>query len=552
MPSKKSIRKKSTKSKKTSSGKTHRLHNKKESNKRETIKSKKKDNSSDKETSEELEKSEGSVEEQHSVSKTKQKKDDNQKINYEPIIYEIPKEKEPIFKNDVSPIYSSSYAFPRLDLGFHYYIHTAKSKMELTTQIKFNKNIYNVVLPFETEISENINSSNVSSKTEKSETDENNKIENSINQYSRKFFAKKPEILSRGFFKLWEILNMFDLIPLNASKFSSAHLAEAPGGFAQATVYFRELYSTVSDDKRSDKFYGISMTTTDKKHKHSNKKIDTEFTKYYSENNKKQKASKFITYKACDEEVAAGVKGDLTNPVCIKNFTDKFKSNKVMFVTADGGFDWQNENIQEQEAIKLILGQICTAIKIQDDKGNMIIKFFEIFTGVSLKLIALLASCYNKVYIVKPLTSRESNSERYIICIGFHLSEKETKKIFSDLLSVIEESDKKNSQIIDIYPDYQIPIKLKGTLCAINTEISNRQIVVINKIIAYIKTNNQYGNLYSLYKENQIKANNYWVNLFFNSDHGHTTRMTQLILKYILPKTINNAEKFISIFKKSE
>mgnify|MGYP003718068581 CR=1 FL=1 len=51
----------------------------------------------------------------------------------------------------------------------------------------------------------------------------------------------------------------------------------------------------------------------------------------------------------------------------LKNKQDK-KSQYADLITADGGFIWSNENFQEQEAYKLILGEIITALKIQKRK----------------------------------------------------------------------------------------------------------------------------------------------------------------------------------------
>ena len=51
------------------------------------------------------------------------------------------------------------------------------------------------------------------------------------------------------------------------------------------------------------------------------------------------------------------------------------------FITADGGFYWNNENYQEQEAYKLILGEIITALNIQK-KMELCIKKYLIFLQI--------------------------------------------------------------------------------------------------------------------------------------------------------------------------
>ena len=80
-------------------------------------------------------------------------------------------------------------------------------------------------------------------------------------------------------------------------------------------------------------------------------------------------------------------------------------------VTADGGFDWDDENFQEQEAYQLILGESIAALRVQNKKGSFILKLFETFTVASLKIIYLVSSFYEESYICKPLFSRSATTE---------------------------------------------------------------------------------------------------------------------------------------------
>ena len=60
---------------------------------------------------------------------------------------------------------------------------------------------------------------------------------------------KKPDILSRAFYKLWELFFMFDLIDLKSKDFVSAHLAEGPGSFIQATMFYRDKFAKTGFQK---------------------------------------------------------------------------------------------------------------------------------------------------------------------------------------------------------------------------------------------------------------------------------------------------------------
>jgi hypothetical protein len=45
---------------------------------------------------------------------------------------------------------------------------------------------------------------------------------------------------------------------------------------------------------------------------------------------------------------------------------------------------------------------------------------FETFTHLSIKIILILINLYDECHIYKPLMSRESNSEKYLICKNFN------------------------------------------------------------------------------------------------------------------------------------
>ena len=96
--------------------------------------------------------------------------------------------------------------------------------MEIIKQFKDKKKVYLVVNKFERYI---------------------DNYDQNIGSMSANYFGLKngiPDILSRGFYKLWELLFMFDLIHLDQKNFVSAHLAEGPGSFIQATMFFRDKF----------------------------------------------------------------------------------------------------------------------------------------------------------------------------------------------------------------------------------------------------------------------------------------------------------------------
>jgi 23S rRNA U2552 (ribose-2'-O)-methylase RlmE/FtsJ len=434
-----------------------------------------------------------------------------------------------IFDFESNMKFSYNIDYCNFDLGFNAYLHENKKKMEILNSYKEKKNkAFRVLNKFERYI---------------------DKYDESIGLYSKKYFEltkeKIPDILSRGFYKLWEIYFMFDLIDVDNDDFISAHLAEGPGSFIQATMFFRDMFSNKGLSK-NDKYYAVTLHSED-----SNKhvpELEEEFVSYYS----KEKPQRFLLHKTYTKEMSGGSKnmdnGDLTNPKTIKLFGGSMV-NKANIVTADGGFDWANENVQEQEAYQLLLAQIITASKIQKIKGHFICKFFETFTYTSCKIISILTELYENVYFVKPLTSRPSNSEKYAVCMNFKYSEKDKKfkeisKKLDDLIEVAHKNKYKD-KIIDIFSEYKITQEFKASMIEINTHVANEQYKSINDINRFISAQNFYGDVYQEKREEQIFWSKYWINLFFpdQKDFIKSKKMAKELLTNSLNFNKKNMEK---------
>ena len=249
-----------------------------------------------------------------------------------------------IKNNDCEPIYSIYIKQPLFNYGFYHYIHQSKDKMIIFNTDKF-KGKELIVNSYEHQV-------------------EN--FENDIKNTSEKYFSlPKNGIISRAFYKLWEILMTFDLLPHKGS-INCVHLAEAPGGFIQATALYRKKFYTDSDIKK-DTFTSISKKTCGKTKKKN------EFILY-----KDDKFKNLANIQIYEEEDC-----DLMKNKIQKNL---FKSTgEADFITADGGFEWQNENYQEQESYPLVLAEIICALRIQKKGGNFVIKIFETLTDITVK-----------------------------------------------------------------------------------------------------------------------------------------------------------------------
>ena len=84
---------------------------------------------------------------------------------------------------------------------------------------------------------------------------------------------------------------------------------------------------------------------------------------------------------------------------------------------------------------------------------HFIVKIFDIFDVITVKILYLLTTYYKDVYITKPLTSREGNSEKYIVCQDFiGINNEEISKL-NNLIMLWNTTD---NFVIDLF-DFDLP-----------------------------------------------------------------------------------------------
>lgn len=233
----------------------------------------------------------------------------------------------------------------------------------------------------------------------------------------KKKSVSKHKPLSRSYFKMVEIVHTFSLLSLDnsTSVTSSAstatatstatsavmpihtfHLAEGPGGFIEAIVRLRNC--------KEDKYVGMTLLDTENDY-----------------NIPAWKKSDFFLKTNPNVSLENGA-DNTGNILSLENFNHVIKkySSNMDLITADGGFDFSIDYNQQEIFIgKLLFAQIAYALCLQKRGGKFILKIFDCFMQHTLDLIYLLTSFYEKVYIMKPNTSRYANSEKYIVCVGF-------------------------------------------------------------------------------------------------------------------------------------
>jgi hypothetical protein len=200
--------------------------------------------------------------------------------------------------------------------------------------------------------------------------------------------------------------------------------------------------------------------------------------------------------------------GDLLSKENLLYCLEKY-NNSIDIVTGDGGFDFSIDfNKQEEFSIYLIFAQIAFALAIQKENGSFIIKMFDLFTAASLDLLYLLCSCYEKVYIVKPNTSRFANSEKYIVCKNFKLNN--SKNIVLKLAEFYEAIN--NEKPIKRFLNIEIPYLFKNRVEELNAIFGQQQIENINLTFNIIESKNT--DKLELYKRNNINKCIVWCQKF--------------------------------------
>jgi 23S rRNA U2552 (ribose-2'-O)-methylase RlmE/FtsJ len=293
-----------------------------------------------------------------------------------------------------------------------------------------------------------------------------------INEYD---FDVNPNIINRAFYKLYEIIEKYDIWKDLVSP-DILHVAEAPGGFIQCSL-FKDKKPIVKTKLIVD---NDGFTNVPKKNKKTQKKANIHTISLSS--NTVSNYSKQILVN--NVTVIKGV--DNTGDICnLKNVDFIYYTYhiKYHYITADGGFDeGQKFNSKEELHYKLICSEIYTALTLNKLSGHFILKVFDLHTNSSIHLMYLLSLCYKQIFIYKPLTSRPTNSEKYIVCKDFIGAKQEYITVLQNICN-----DNSGNRFFTIFKE--IPHKFLIHINDINKEFLNQQTKNLQIYIDICKSN---------------------------------------------------------------
>lgn len=293
--------------------------------------------------------------------------------------------------------------------------------------------------------------------------------------------------LSRSYFKMIELIYDFNLLDTQDECFKSAHLAEGPGGFIEAT-------HNVSH-KIGFKYYSFSGIT---------------LKSYSSDIPGWSKTVNLNNFNNINLSYGYDGTGSLYNTKNIIHFVNSVGIGSCNLVTGDGGFDFSSDfNKQEQTSFKLIFCEIITALFLQKKGGNLVCKFFDLYTFLTVKLLYFIGCFYEDFYITKPYTSRPGNSEKYIVAKGFIGID---YKYLEKLLNVIEMWEDNNIYINEIF-DTQIPSYFIKQINNFNQQNSKLQIKTISYTIELVNKKKGLSEINKIV-ERQVKKATEWCNKY--------------------------------------
>ena len=320
-----------------------------------------------------------------------------------------------------------------------------------------------------------------------------------INQYD--FLVKDP-IINRAFYKYWEIINRFNIFEhFDPEKDIIFHCAEAPGGFVQGSNVFLGLDGSNRNNKSKTRVKKVSIIDDDGFTTVCSQKPEKIKYKIFTISlNKNLPQYKFYNLPSYNDNVInkyvyitygkdhTGDINNLQNINYVKEIANKYSNSSDFYlITADGGFDEGTDfNNKEQLHYFLILNEIYTAMTLQKEGGSFILKVFDIFTDTSIHLLYLLNILYEEVYIYKPLTSRPTNSEKYVICKKFRKFDLNTYSSMKKKIHNLSENIKKRNLKYCTFKLFKtIPDEFIENIKNMNMELLNKQCFFLDKAILY-------------------------------------------------------------------
>ncbi|XP_014242654.1 cap-specific mRNA (nucleoside-2'-O-)-methyltransferase 2 isoform X2 [Cimex lectularius] len=217
----------------------------------------------------------------------------------------------------------------------------------------------------------------------------------------RKF---QPEFLTQAWCKFYEVVSRYKLIPKQCLKkklLNSVHLCEAPGAFIASLNHFLKL----NHPEIEWKWFATTLNP------------------YYEGNDLQHMVNddRFIINTLENWWFGNDETGNVYGDNYLSSLIEKTKFlHPVYLVTADGSIDCLSDPAeQEKKVVHLHFTETVCALNILERGGSFLLKTFTMFECDTVCLMYLLRCCFTHINVFKPVTSKEGNSEVYVVCLGY-------------------------------------------------------------------------------------------------------------------------------------
>lgn len=290
-------------------------------------------------------------------------------------IFEVP---SAISESSVFILQDGSYKFILSEL--EEYLKKSKSKLDKPYENKNAYKIFRVLEPFA-------------------------KVKHRLARMSRNYN------ISNAWIKCYELMNAFDIVPRQQqTEITHFANAELPGSFICAIHHY--IYTMTRCKYR---WVASSMI--------GEKNLEDSYGLY------KNYPSKWLMDKKSNGDMT---KSDTVMSMGIKAYN--YGGEGVYLYTSDLGFDVSSDyNNQEKLHMPANIGQILCGLLSLQVGGCMITKQYTYFNPTNISIVGGLTMIFNKVFITKPMSSKQDNSEIYLVCIGL-----KRNKFYSSMVKMLQ------------------------------------------------------------------------------------------------------------------
>ena len=287
---------------------------------------------------------------------------------------------------------------------------------------------------------------------------------NPYEKLGRSIFGNRAAVKLANVDALYNLTGTFDTFPLeDSSNYIFCDIASAPGSWSEY-LQFR---------KPDAHGYAMSIRSKDTHLNFDTKRLNMEkMTIEYGPDNT----------------------GNLyTNHLYFANLIRVDNPEGVDLVMGDGGLEVENrEDLQEILSSRLILTELLVGLKCLKETGRLLIKLFDSVLQITQDIIYIASLCFDKISIVKPISSRPANAERYLIGYNYRpeIGAICIKMIEEILIAYDQITQKTNQNMFGKILDVEYDPEFNAYMTEINNYSIQNQMIATQSILEYANNQN--------------------------------------------------------------